>query len=155
VPLGLNGGKVKLVLRSLILATLVSAQVLAQRDGGGGGGPSATCRPVDDNVTYNLAALRSLVTSTDSVVVASRQAKGLPAVAPTQVTYVTDNSVCSKAEKTYTSAITGAAAVPSLQVYVFKVGNAYQVWDPVQRAGEFTIAMTLNNSFTFVAKYTL
>ena len=138
------------ILATILLIASASVEGHAQR----GGGPSATCRPADDNVTYTLSALRSLVVSTDSVVVASRQLRGLPAVNANQVSYVTDNSICAKAEKTYSSAITNAAA-PSLQVYVFKIGNVYQIWDPVQRAGEFTIAMTLNNSYKFVAKYTL
>jgi hypothetical protein len=140
---------------ALIMLWLVafSADAAAQR--GGGGGASATCRPADELVTYTLSGLRNLVAATDSAAIKSRQLTGLPAVAPSQVSYVIDNSVCSKAEKAYTSAITSAGATPSLQVYVFKVGNVYQIWDPVQRAGEFTIAMTLNNSYKLVAKYTL
>ena len=139
---------------SLVLCLVaLSTNAAAQR--GGGGGPSATCRSANEVVTYTLSALRNLVAATDSAAIKSRQLSGLPAVAPSQVSYVTDNSVCAKAEKAYTSAITTGAATPSLQVYVFKVGNVYQVWDPVQRAGEFTVAMTLNNSYKLVAKYTL
>jgi hypothetical protein len=140
---------------ALIMLWLVafSGDAAAQR--GGGGGSSATCRPADEFVTYTLSALKNLVTATDSAAIKSRQLRGLPAVAPSQVSYITDNSVCAKAEKAYTSAITPAGATPSLQVYVFRVGNVYQIWDPVQRAGEFTIAMTLNNSYKLVSKYTL
>jgi hypothetical protein len=96
-----------------------------------------------------------MVTSTDSVIVAARQRQGLPAVPTSQVSYVTDNSVCAKAEKTYTFNLTGTTATPSLQVYVIKVGNVSVVWDPVQVAGEFTTAMTVNSSYGFVAKYSL
>jgi hypothetical protein len=144
-----------LALLGLVLTVGVATDADAQRGGGGGGTPSATCRPADDLVVDMLTAVRTMVTSTDSVIMAARQRQGLPAVPTSQVSYVTDNSVCAKAEKTYTSNLTGTTATPSLQVYVIKVGNVYVVWDPVQVAGEFTTAMTVNNSYKFVAKYSL
>ena len=148
--------KTRIVLASILLTIGVNTEVAAQRGGGGGGGGAgATCRPSDEQVSYALSALRKLVTSTDTAVVAARQRRGLPAVASSQVSYVLDNSVCSKAEKAYTPAVVGGSATPSLQVYVFKVGNVYQIWDPVQRAGEFTIAMTLSGSYKVLAKYSL
>lgn len=122
-----------------------------------GGTPSATCRPSNQAVEFTLAALQRLVTSTDTVLVASRHRRQLPAVAASQVSYVTDDAICAKAEKPYTAAVPAKTppVTPSLQVYVFKVGNVYVIWDPVQTVGEFTNAMTLSNNFKVIAKYTM
>lgn len=135
-----------------IIAALASVSQ-AQR----GGSPSATCRPSNEVVELTLAALQRLVTSTDTALVASRHRRQLPTVSASQVSYVTDNSVCAKAEKPYTAAVgvQNPPVAPSLQVYVFKVGSVYVIWDPVQTVGEFTNAMTLSNSFKVLAKYTM
>ena len=137
----------------LLLSVGLSLSAHAQR--GGGGGTSATCRPADERVNYTLVALKNMVTATKPSVISARQAIALPAVDSSQVTHVTDNSICAKAEKAYTAALTTGSVPSSLQVYVFKVGNVYQVWDPSQRHGEFTTTMTLSGSYKVLSKYSL
>jgi hypothetical protein len=78
----------------------------------------------------------------------------LPTVPASSVLYMTDNSVCSKAEKAYTPAIVRNTPVtPSGMVYVIKVGSVYVVDDTAQTSGEFILTMTLSNNYKVLAKY--
>ena len=81
-----------------------------------------------------------------------RQRQQLPAVAASQVTYVTDDSICAKAEVAYTAGLAGIGLTPSLRVHVIRVGDVYVVWDPAQRMGEFGIFMTLSSDYKVLSK---
>lgn len=100
----------------------------------------------------HVTAYKNVVTSTDTGIVAVRQRQQLPAVAASQVTYVTDNAVCATVEQPYSAALAGNGITPSLQVYVIKIGTVYVVWDPVQRGGEFQTFMTVSSKYKILAK---
>lgn len=138
---------------SLAVAAALGCMSQLQR----GGAPSATCRPSDLLVEYLLPAYQRFVTSTDTTAATSRHLRQLPAVSASQVIYVTDDAVCAQAEKAYTAAlgVQNPPVTPSLQVYVFKVGHVYVVWDPVQTIGHYATGMTLSNSFKVLAKYSM
>lgn len=137
------------VLVILASTAILAPSVSAQR---GGGGPSATCRAADSMAVVMVNAYKEIATSTDSIVVASRQRQQLPAVAASQVSYVTDNAICSKVEAPYSAALSGNGIVPSLQVHVIKVGTVYVVWDPVQVHGDYQAYMTISNKYKVLAK---
>ena len=114
----------------------------------------AACMPLDALATAMLAGLRRVVSGSAPEQVATRDYQKLPITAPSSVSYVTDNSVCSKAEAAYTAAVDGTPpATPSQMVRVFKVGNVFVVHDTAQRAGDWYVAMTLSKSYKVLAKY--
>jgi hypothetical protein len=71
----------------------------------------------------------------------------LPQVSASQITYVTDNRVCSKAVTPYNAKAGIGSVSPSGKLYVIKVGSVYVANDPVKSAGEFTIFVTLDSKF--------
>ena len=75
----------------------------------------------------------------------------LPRVSASEIAYVTDNRVCSKAVSPYNTNAGMGSVAPSGKLYVIKVGTLYLANDPVKSAGEFTIFVTLDSKFRFLA----
>jgi hypothetical protein len=114
---------------------------------------SAVCAPTDDFTALFLSKIQRLVTSTDTGDVATRQRFHWPSVTARSVTYVTDDSVCSSAEAVYTPAAgLNPPPTPSGQVYVYKIGFVYFIFDRAQSVGEWTVAMTLDRKFNVLVK---
>jgi hypothetical protein len=111
------------------------------------------CRPADATSGRVLLWLTDVVTGTDPALVQRRTAMGLPQVPASQISYVTDKSVCSKAVTTYNSkagyqtGAPGASEALSGRLYVFKVGTAYVANDPAILAGEFRIYVTMDKTY--------
>jgi hypothetical protein len=76
-----------------------------------------------------LARVKDYVSSNEPPHVAARNAYGYPALAASQVTLVTQNAVCTKAEAAYRAATTGGAGRTG-RVVVIKAGNTLTVLDP-------------------------
>jgi hypothetical protein len=97
---------------------------------------SSACRAADATSTEMLQWLRTVVVGTDPASIAQRTQMGLPQLSASQVSLVTDKTVCSKVLTTYKtraivkSASTGAVIPSSGKLYVFKVGTVYTATDP-------------------------
>ena len=101
-----------------------------------------------------LGRFRTLVTTTDSMKVASRQRMQLGTPPVGQVSYVTDNSTCNNVALAYNAAVTRKLpATPSPAIYVWQVGDNYVAMDTAESAGEFRIWMTLTKKFAVVTQY--
>jgi hypothetical protein len=102
---------------------------------------SSACRAADATSNQMLQWLRSVVVGTDPASVAQRTQMGLPQVSVSQISLVTDKTVCSKVLNVYktrgivTSATTGATKPSSGKLYVFKVGTVYTATDPALTTG--------------------
>lgn len=116
---------------------------------------STVCVPTDDFALAIVAQLQSLVTTTDSVRIAARQAMQLAAAPASQVSYVTTNATCNSAATAYyPTVVRTPPATPSGAVYVWQVGSNFVVMDSVETAGEWRIAATLSKKFKVLATYT-
>ena len=117
-------------------------------------GAGATCMPLDAAASAMLAGLRRLASGTAPEQQESRNWKKLPLTSASAVSHVTDNTVCSSAERVYTAALPlTTAKPPSHTVRVFKVGNVFVVHDTAQAAGDYYVAMTLSKRYTVLARY--
>jgi hypothetical protein len=112
---------------------------------------ASACRPAGSESTRMVAWLTSVVTGTDSASIEQRTQMKLPQVSASQITYVTEKNVCSKAVSPYNanSIITrnGVPVTPSGQLYVVKVGTVYVARDPAKTVGEFVLNVTLDSKF--------
>lgn len=135
----------------IAVCLIVSAQgtASAQRGGGGGG---AVCMPADSVSAWILQGLQRVATEQSPEAAATRERRKLPLTTTSQVTYVTDNSLCASSEQTYTANVTGPST-PSGSVYVFKIKDVYMVADTGQKAGEYVVTMTLSKQFKLLARY--
>jgi hypothetical protein len=106
------------IIATLAVLGFAPAMVLAQ---------DSACRPADSTSADMVTWLTSIVTGTDTASVHMRAQLKLPQVAASQVSYVTTNTVCSKAVTTYNanSGVTqaGVPISPSGKLYVVKVGT--------------------------------
>lgn len=113
----------------------------------------SACRPADSVSTYILRWVTQIATGTDSVYALQRSNMRIPQVPASQITYVTDKTVCNKALSPYNAnsvmqdASTGTTVPPSGKVYVVKVGTVYVVHDPAKKAGEFMLFVTLDRQY--------
>ena len=121
----------------------------AQRGGGGGG---AVCMPADTVAAWILQGLQRVAAEQSPEAAATRERRKLPLTSASQVTYVTDNTLCASAEQTYTANVTGSST-PSGSVYLFKIKDVYMVADTGQKAGEYVLTMTLSRQFKLLARY--
>jgi hypothetical protein len=121
-------------------------------------GQTSSCRPADDESSMVVAWVTAIVTGTDSASVQQRTAMQLPQVTANQISYVTDNRVCSKIVTPYNANVgfqaptTGPGETPSGQLHVVKVGTVYVVSDPALRAGDFRLLATLDRQYKLLWK---
>lgn len=127
----------------LVALAMISVPVAAQ---------TSACRPADSASARMVRFVQNIATGTDSAALKSRAQMHIPPLSASQVTYVTDTRVCSKAVAPYDGvtgmhlASTGQAIAPSGQLYVVQAGSVLVVWDPVKKAGEFSLLATLNGT---------
>lgn len=111
---------------------------------------------ISDGIVKRYVAL---ATSSYPPHVANREALGIPAAAASQVTLVTDSTLCAHAGAAYAqaerdSALTsGRVAQPGDSalgrvVYVVRVANRYVVADSANVAGEWFIAWVFDSTLT-------
>jgi hypothetical protein len=117
---------------------------------------SSACRPADSTSTRMVKWVTNVVTGTDSGSVRQRTQMKLPQVAPTEISYVSDKTVCSKALSPYNANSGmqngGVTVAPSGKLYVIKVGTVYVVNDPVKSWGNFLVYVTLDSRFRLLAR---
>ena len=120
------------------------------------GQASSACRPADATSARMLRYLANVVTKTDSATKVQRQQLRLPQVSASQVSLVTDKTVCSKVLNVYKANVvnrddaTGAIVPSSGKLYVFKVGTVYTAVDPAQDLGEFSNWVTVDSRYTLL-----
>lgn len=83
-----------------------------------------SCAPADSQSTYYVELIQSIATATRSEDVVERTQLGIPAVAATQVTFVSDERTCGKALTAYNAALPATYTGPrATAVYVIKAGT--------------------------------
>ena len=119
------------------------------------GQSNSACRPADSTSAVMVQWVTAVVTGTDGASIRQRNQMKLPQVAANQVSYVTDNKICSKLVAPYntrTAMQDASGAVPaSGKLYVIKVGTVYVACDPAKNAGEFFTYVTLDQKFRVLA----
>ena len=106
------------------------------------------CRAADSTSAVMVGKYKSNLRSTDGNMKLWLSRNGIPStVDPNTVVLVTDRNVCSKAERTYSTALKNNGVTPSGSVYVVKIGTVYVVKDPVQTSSGWAIEMVLDNQF--------
>ncbi|HYC50521.1 MAG TPA: hypothetical protein VEB19_05355 [Gemmatimonadaceae bacterium] len=114
------------------------------------------CRAADDRSAAMVLALKRLMTSVDTAVVATRLSLSLPTVDQDSVYLIANESVCAQMAAVYGAAISVPRpdnATPSGRVYVAKVGSVYVVMDPAVQKGEWQVKMVINSSGSILARY--
>ena len=116
---------------------------------------NSACRPADATSTRMVQWLTAVVTGTDSTLVQLRTRMKLPQVAASQITYVTDNRICSKLVAPYNAETVmqdaSGSVPPSGKLYVVKVGTVYVASDPIKTTGEYAQYVTLDGKFRVLA----
>lgn len=125
--------------------------------------PAATqgqsCKPADATSARMIDRIVELSTATDPDEAARRGQYGLPAVAASAVTLVSDNNVCAKALAAYVAADEAPGGPQPVSVYVVRVGAGqsarYVVMSPEGRTArsEFVGYVVLDTKFKFVGAY--
>jgi hypothetical protein len=105
------------------------------------------CYPPDSNTTREVALVKWVVTSNDSVVVVVRQRAHLPAVADTAVSAVTDSTTCARALTAFNGAMDGG---PYSQIYLIRAGIAFVASYPPDTTLEFNPHLMMDSSFSVV-----
>jgi len=108
------------------------------------------CFPPDAITTFQVAAVKELVTSTDSGSIGAREFAHLQAVADTAVAAVTDSISCSRALTAFNGAMDGG---PYSQIYLIRAGIMYVatgVPDPVR---ELNPHIVMDSSFAVVGNF--
>jgi hypothetical protein len=119
-------------------------------------GQSSVCRPADATSARMLTWLKNVVTGTDPASIAQRTQMGLPQVSASDITYVTNKTICSKVLNVYKAnvqnrdATTGVPIPSSGKLYVFQVGTAYTATDPAQNLGEFSIWVSMDSRYNLL-----
>ncbi|HEX6573468.1 MAG TPA: hypothetical protein VF042_00740 [Gemmatimonadaceae bacterium] len=131
---------IRVLIFSFATATIFSARPAA----------ALSCSVPSNASTGILAKYKWLATTTDPVVVAHRQAKGLFALAATEVTLVTDSVVCRQAVSAYNGAL-APDSITTTQLHVIRFGpTRYVVFDELRKAGEWIISFVFTSSFAQV-----
>jgi hypothetical protein len=138
-------------MKRLLLAWAIAASMLWLTPAALQGQGTSACRPTDSTSVRLVQWVSSIVTGTDAAALRQRSQMKLPRVSASEIAYVTDNRVCSKAVSPYNTNAGMGSVAPSGKLYVIKVGTLYLANDPVKSAGEFTIFVTLDSKFRFLA----
>jgi hypothetical protein len=117
---------------------------------------SSACRPADATSDRFMRYIVQVVTRADPAYTVQRTQMALPQVSASQVSLVTDKTVCSKVLNVYKANVvnrdhaTGTIIPSSGKLYVFKVGSVYTAVDPAQNLGEFSIWVTVDGRYTLL-----
>ena len=92
-----------------------------------------------------LDYVSQLVTSTEPVRVQVRSSLGLPATRASDVSLVSDNTVCNRTAQSLNAA-TGTSGL-TRKLYVVKVGSYYAAQDPDHPSGEWWPTVSLDKLY--------
>lgn len=113
------------------------------------GAQASPCLPADSGAAQLVQYVHYLITSTDPAVVTLRGSLGLSNVSVSQVSVVTSETECARAQQ----AVDRLASTPGSgrRMYVVKAGNErFFVRDPNATAGEHTPALAFDNKWVFI-----
>lgn len=97
----------------------------------------------------------SIVTGTDTASASNRTAFNLPAVAATEVYFVTDSTTCAQAATAFGREVALANGTPGPGLWVLRVGpTRYIVFDHRQASGEFLDQYVFDASFNYLLTMT-
>jgi len=120
-------------------------------------GSQGLCRSADDEAAMRTAALRRMLTSSESRWVATRNAYQLPAPPDTAISVVADSATCHAASRAHNAALPLEARVSNRPVYVVKVGSSrYVVWDRRASDGladEYEIVVVFDAAWSPLEKF--
>jgi hypothetical protein len=91
-------------------------------------------------------------TTTDVGLTIWRQSLGLPVVAVSQITLVTDTTACRRGLASYNAIVTRDSLHPARTVNVLRYGaTRYIIGDPSQTVGEWMHEVVVDSSFQKIA----
>lgn len=108
------------------------------------------CFPPDAITSFQVAAVKDLVTSTDSGSIATRNFAHLQAVADTAVVAVTDSTTCARALTAFNGTIDGG---PYSQIYLVRAGLMYVAAGPPDPVRELNPHIVMDNSFSVLGNF--
>ena len=114
------------------------------------GSQSLACFPPDAITSFQVAAVRDLVTSTDSGSIGTRNFAHLRAVADTAVVAVTDSTTCARALNAFNGTIDGG---PYSQIYLVRAGSMYVASGPPDPVRELNPHVVMDSAFTVVGNF--
>lgn len=136
-------GRLTLVLSSIMAATPIAIHTAS----------AAPCSPPSSTSSSLLAKYKFLATTTNPILVAHRQTRGLPAVAANQVELVADTTTCRQAVDAYNNALAPDAATTT-QLHVFRFGSTrYVVFDELRKAGEWIMSVVFSSNFAQIISH--
>lgn len=116
------------------------------------GAQDAGCRPTDEAAQGLREYAILLATEQSQEMIETRRVYGLVAVPESEVLIVTDRKTCAAAARKYQHAL-GDRGRSDRRVYVVQIGERYIVYDPDERAGEFTVHMVFDKHFKLLATF--
>jgi hypothetical protein len=110
------------------------------------------CAALDENATDILEDYRWSDTTTDTATISWRQRVSLPTVPVAQVLLVSDTTICRLAVSFYNAALADSGDTrQSPAATVIRWGTTrYAVSDTIHNAGEWTMHMVVDTSFSHV-----
>lgn len=141
--------------RLVFIALLVAATTIAQEPRV----EAQVTRPVTDCASDTLAtrallrSVKDLMANSSAPYAALRDSLGFPAVTVESVTVSNDSALCAEMAALYDSVIVAheGLSIPDRAVIVILVGNYFVVQDPLERAGEWSTTVLLDDSGQFVS----
>lgn len=117
---------------------------------------TSSCRPVDSTSTRFVQLVTRMATGASALAQKQRTLLKIPQVSASQVSYVTDSRLCTKAFAPYNAHTeqtdsSGAAIRPSTRLYVVKAGAVFVTMDPAKSNGHYMTLVTLDTNFRFLA----
>ena len=136
-----------------ILAAAAVSPLAADFEGAFRGTASTGCARDSLGSAVLIRNLQTIVTGTTYPYTEIRDSLQIPAVAPEQVTLVTDPTLCAKVAAIYDRILVarGDDPNPRREVIVVRVGDRYAVQDPLETAGEFRVTIMLDSAHRYLS----
>jgi hypothetical protein len=108
------------------------------------------CFPPDAVTTFQVAAVRELVTSTDSASIGAREFSHLRAVPDTAVTAVSDSTTCARALTAFNAVVAGG---PYAQIDLVRAGTVYVASGRPDSVRELNSHIVMDSSFSVLGNF--
>ena len=105
-----------------------------------------TCLPRSDESDELLLHIRDLTSDRGAYARHERSAAALPVVSKVDVLLIREPAICAEGAAAYDRV--RARATPGASVLVIRVGDRYVVYDPAPVAGEASVLITFDRSFS-------
>ena len=108
------------------------------------------CFPPDAITNFQVAAVRELVTSTDSASIGAREFAHLRAVPDTAVAAVSDSTTCARALAAFNTVVAGG---PYSQIYLVRAGTMYVASGRPDPVRELNSHIVVDSSFSVLGNF--